>query len=141
MNTICKSAIAALALGAAAAPAAADYSIVEDKAFPSVVYIEFDPSTMPTIYTAPVGDPALPIIRGGADDAVQDPAAGQSSQDTARPDDRQSNDSDLTADQRADKKAEELVNSSPQQIEDIIINRKIEDEILKDFDNEMNTGN
>lgn len=135
MNNIAKTTLAALAFGiVGAAPAAADYSIVSDKAFPSVVYIEFDPSTLPQVYTAPGGAGAgLGVIRGGQADGVSGASAGQPSDQTSSTGNKQQA-APMSLDERAQNKVEDLMNSGPGKIENMIIDRQIEDQVLKDVD-------
>ena len=118
-----------------AAPALADYDIMADPAFPSVVYIEFDPSTMPDIYSAPVGDPALPVIGGGTvngDTGASSNAAPAA--DTRRDKKTSQASAELSPDQRAEQRVQELVSGGPKEIENIIIDREIEDRVLEGVD-------
>ncbi len=135
MNKFAKTTLAALAFGIiGAAPAAADYSIVSDKAFPSVVYIEFDPSTLPQVYTAPGGAGAgLGVIRGGQADGVSGGSAGQPADQTSSTGNKQQA-APMSLDERAQNKVEDLMNSGPGKIENMIIDRQIEDQVLKDVD-------
>jgi hypothetical protein len=133
MTKFAVAAIASVVAGLAAAPAVADYDIAKDPAFPSVVYIEFDPSTLPVVYTLPE-DPALPVIGGG----TVDTQGGSTS--NARPSDNgsRSNSSSsetLSLNERAQNKVEELVNSSPVELENKIIDREIEDQVMDDLMN------
>ncbi|WP_193176232.1 hypothetical protein [Oricola nitratireducens] len=135
MNKFAKTTLAALAFGIlGAAPAAADYSIVTDRAFPSVVYIEYDPSTLPQVYTAPGGAGAgLGVIRGGQADGVSGAPATQTSGQTSSTGNKQQA-APMSLDERAQKKVEDLMNSGPGKIENMIIDRQIEDQVLKDVD-------
>jgi hypothetical protein len=135
MNIFAKTTLTALAFGMlGAAPAAADYSIVTDRAFPSVVYIEYDPSTLPQVYTAPGSQSGgLGVIRGGQADGVSGGSAAQSSGQTSSTGNKQQA-APMSLDERAQKKVEDLMNSGPAKIENMIIDRKIEDEVLKDVD-------
>lgn len=62
-----------------ATPAIADYAIMEDPAFPSVIYFEFeDDGTLPQVISAPAGPPTVVITsptstttnNGGGDPAL-----------------------------------------------------------------------
>lgn len=135
MNIFAKTTLTALAFGMlGAAPAAADYSIVTDGAFPSVVYIEYDPSTLPQVYTAPGSQSGgLGVIRGGQADGVSGAPAGQPSDQTSSTGNKQQA-APMSVEERANQKVEDLMNSGPEKIENMIIDREIEDQVLKDFD-------
>lgn len=133
MTILARTAIAAAAAGLlAATPAAADYSIVEDAAFPSVVYIEFDPSTMPKVLTAPDSTSGLPMIQGGQADtnAAAPSSPSASTQDAPKPQDQNAS-SGGTIDQQIIKKIDDLAKSTPEQMEKKVIDRAIEDRILQ----------
>jgi hypothetical protein len=119
-----------------AAPALADYDIMADPAFPSVVYIEFDPSTMPNIYSAPVGDPALPVIGGGVVNGDTGGASGNAAPaaDTRRDKKTSQDNAELTPDDRAEQRVQELVSGGAEEIENIVIDREIEDRVLDGVD-------
>ena len=134
MNNIAKTTLAALAIGIlGAAPAAADYSIVSDNAFPSVVFIEFDPSTLPQVYTAPGGGASLGVIRGGQADGISGGSVAQPSDQTSSTGNKPQA-APMSLDERANQKVEDLMNSGPGKIENMIIDRQIEDQVLKDVD-------
>lgn len=135
MNRLAKFAVAALVAGVpVSASAQVEYTLEKDPAFPSVVYVEFDPSTMPQVYTAPSSGSGLPVIRGGEVDGNVSTPSGTSSSDTgAETSSTNSDDTTQSIDERAQSRVKELLDSGPQEIEDMIIDRKIEDQAIKDL--------
>jgi len=136
----------------ASAPAHADYVIEEDPAFPSVLFVEFDTTTTPKVYLAPSpGSIDMTIINGGdnpgqIDASTTDPTspdlqnADQAStdQDADEEEDDEDFDDDQTAstapiEQRIEDRLREL-DTSDTAVEDFIIERTIEDNILSDAD-------
>lgn len=140
----------ACALSAAAlltaAPASADYTIEDDPAFPSVIYIHFDPSTMPKVYLAPSsGDLDLSVINGGQVLDQIDASAPNADSPDLKSDDKaasakkkSSQDANQTAstsplEQRIDRRVEELSRDQPK-VEEMMIDREIEDRLLEESD-------
>ncbi|MCI5076677.1 hypothetical protein [Oricola sp.] len=126
------------------APARADYVIEEDPAFPSVIFIEFDPSSMPKIIVAPqAGQFNMPSIGGpglSPDQNSPDLQNADKPDDDSASDDRQQEEEDAakddvsaSADQRIEQRLEQLsVDTS--QIEDVIIQNEIDTRILENAD-------
>ncbi|GAB4359004.1 MAG: hypothetical protein Kow0026_20350 [Oricola sp.] len=135
MKRLAQFAVAALAAGApASAYAQVEYTIETDPAFPSVVYVEFNPDTLPKVYTAPGSGAGLPVIRGGeVDGSLSAPAPATDSGQTSSMK-NSGGGAVKSVDQRAQDRVKELLESSPQEIENKIIDRKIEDEALKGLD-------
>lgn len=120
---------------AAAGPASADYAIVEDSAFPSVVFIEFDPDTLPKVISVPGGASTLPLIEGGySSDADFVPAPARSGELDVKVDVKEQPAPVLSLDELAQRRVEELVNSDPAELEKKIIDREIEDRLLNDIE-------
>lgn len=130
MNHIHNIAAASLVAGLfVSAPAFADYDIVDDPAFPSVTFIEFDASTLPVVYTAPQNG-SLTVIGGGDAGTVR----GDASSSSTNSDRGGSSGSELSLDQRAEQRVRELVNSDADEIENLVIDREIEDRLIEDID-------
>ncbi|MAZ19096.1 MAG: hypothetical protein CL535_22585 [Ahrensia sp.] len=145
----------ASAVGAAAllyaAPAAADYTIDEDPAFPSVVYINFDVSTMPKVIMAPAGD-QMSVIHGGAmeiqnDVAVQPDQTDPNSPDLQKTDTAAKKNTDQTDDEQTasttplEKSVDQRVNDilgNQQKMEDIMIDADIENRLQEEADRLLN---
>ncbi|TCD13432.1 hypothetical protein [Oricola cellulosilytica] len=120
---------------AAAGSASSDYAIIEDSAFPSIVFIEFDPDTLPKVVSVPGGASTLPLIEGGyPSDADLVPAPTQSGSIDVEVDVRDEPAPVLSLDERAQQRVEELVNSDPVELENQIIDREIEDRLLDGID-------
>ncbi|QKV18916.1 hypothetical protein [Oricola thermophila] len=131
MNRLAKIASAALVVAMpGTATAEVVYSIEEDPAFPSVVFIEYDPSTLPEIQIAPDTGSGLPIIRGGAvDGSLTSPVGGSSASGSSGSTSSSADStSSLPAEERAASRIESL---TPQDVEDIVIQREIEDRVLE----------
>jgi hypothetical protein len=136
MNRLAKFAIAAIAAGVpVTASAQVEYSLNRDPAFPSVLYVEFDPSTLPQIYTAPEdGNGGLPVIRGGSTSGDMSAPASQPARDSGQTSSTNgSGGTTQSLDERAENRVKQLLDSSPQEIEDMIVDRKIEDQAIKDL--------
>jgi len=146
------SAVSAAAL-LSAAPAAADYTIDEDPAFPSVVYIHFDPATMPKVIMAPAGNQLSVIQRGemqiqgdvavapdqtdpDSPDLQNSDTASQNSDQQDQQDDEQTA-STTPLEQRIDDRVNELLDDQ-QKVEDIYIDRQIEDRLQEEADRLIN---
>lgn len=109
-----------------AAPASADYTILHDVAYPSVVYIEFDGSAQPTVIEAPTAnilstDPALPAVSSGEGQSGAAPAK----EEQAQQDDR-------TVEERVMDKVAEIDAMTPEELETTLEDNLIENEILDD---------
>ena len=125
--------VAALVVGAGPV-AAVDYEINGDVDFPSVVFIDFDPATMPVVLQAPKVS-ALPVIGGGRIDMQdQSPGADQRREDERSEEAAAGERRQARADQRAEARVDELSRPGSQELEDIIIDRGIEDRVLEEFD-------
>ncbi|MAS06144.1 MAG: hypothetical protein CL534_15885 [Ahrensia sp.] len=137
-----------------AAPAAADYTIDEDPAFPSVVYINFDAATMPRVIMAPAGD-RMSVIHGGAmeiqsDTAVQPDQTDPDSPDLNKTDTAAKDDADRTDEQDDEQTAsttplersvDQRVNDilgDQQKMEDIMIDADIENRLQEEADRLLN---
>jgi hypothetical protein len=142
MTKFAYAALAALAAGMmSTASMAADYEIVTDPEFPSVIFIEYDPSSMPHIMTVPEVNPGLPIIRGGQVDGNMtapapsgDTGAQSSTQSGQKVDSSTTSSNDnaeMSLDERAQKRTDELLQSDGKGLEDLMIDREIEDTVLK----------
>lgn len=133
---------AACAAVLAAAPAAADYVIEEDPAFPSVIYINFDASTMPLVLLAPqpgeFGRDGGQSPGAGTDytspDLINaDKAADDASDDAPEEEETVPDDVSASANQRIEDRVQELsVNSSA--VEDVIIKNEIDTRVLENVD-------
>ena len=136
----------------ASAPAHADYTIEEDPAFPSVLFVEFDTSTMPKVYMAPSpGSVGMTVINGGDNPAqidasttdpnspdLQNADQASTDQDADEEEDDEDFDDEQTAstspiEQRIEDRLREL-DESDTAVEDFIIERTIQDNILDDAD-------
>lgn len=134
-----------------AAPAAADYTIDEDPAFPSVVYINFDPATMPRVIMAPAGD-QMSLIHGGAmeiqnDVAVQPGQSDPNSPDLQKSDTAAKDNTDRTDDEQTasttplERSVDQRVNDilgDQQKMEDIMIDADIENRLQEEADRLLN---
>jgi len=131
MNRLAKFAIAALAAGVpATASAQVEYSLEMDAAFPSVVYVEFDPSTMPQIYVAPSSGSGLPVIRGGEVEGNISGATGQPVDPGKTSSSTGADETVQSLDDRAQNRVKELLGSDGKKLEDLIIDREIEDAVI-----------
>lgn len=152
----------ACALGAAgllsAAPAAADYTIDEDPAFPSVVYINFDAATMPKVIMAPAGD-RLSVIQRGEMEIQTDvavPAVPADQTDPNSPDlkstdsaaakdaadeedelDEEATASTTPLEQSVDQRVNDILGNQ-QKMEDIMIDADIENRLQEEADRLLN---
>lgn len=140
-------AFAAATLGAL--PAAADYTIDTDAAFPSVVYVNFDPATMPKVVMAPsASDFGLKVIDGSAMPAPTGPDPTSPDLKSKNDDSSSDDDSDDNADagddgaadqtsstgtfeQRAEDRLNEVV-SDRQALEDAVIDFEVEDRLREE---------
>ena len=123
--------IAMLAAAAAFLPASqamADYDIMGDAAFPSVVYIEFDPSTLPQIIIAPENGSGGPVVLGSQGSAVG--GSGSVSDSGSSSSSRQSASAPQSFQERANQRVNEIVQGGQKEVENTIIEREIEDTIL-----------
>ena len=150
----------ASAVGAAAllsaAPAAADYTIDEDPAFPSVVYVNFDATTMPKVIMAPAGD-RMSVIHGGALEIETDVAVPADQTDPNSPDLKNTDSADTAkddADNPDDPDEEATASTTPleksvdqrvndilgdqQKMEDIMIDADIENRLQEEADRLLN---
>jgi len=139
-----------------AASAAADYTIDEDPAFPSVVYINFDAATMPKVILAPAGD-RMSVIHGGALEIETDVAVPADQTDPNSPDlkntdsadaakddadnpddlDEEATASTTPLDKSIDERANEILGDQ-QKMEDIIIDAEIENRLQEEADRLLN---
>jgi hypothetical protein len=129
MNRLAKFAIAALAAGVpATASAQVEYTIEVDPAFPSVVYVEYDPSTLPQIYTAPEGGGRMPVIIDGG---YNDSGASGQPVDSGKTSSSSGGDETVQSlDDRARDRVNDLLQSDGKKLEDLIIDREIEDAVI-----------
>lgn len=132
MNRLAKYAIAALVAGIpASASAQVEYTLEIDTAFPSVLYVEFDPATMPQIYTAPGSGSGMPVIRGGSVEGDLSGAAPAQPVDKVATSSNSKKSSESGAlDDRVRSRVDDLVGADGQKLEDLMIDREIEDRVL-----------
>lgn len=143
------SAVGAVAL-LHAAPAAADYTIEEDAAFPSVIYVNFDSDSMPKVIMAPSArDYGLSVINGGqvqqtgvgapdptSPDLQSDDQAADTNKDSSSSSDNGGDDDTASVtplEQRIDQRVEEL-SRNQDKVEDLMIDREVEDRLLEETD-------
>jgi len=141
MNRLAKYTVAALVAGIpATASAQVEYSIEMDPTFPSVVYIEYDLSTLPQVYTAPESEDGPPVIRGGDvnDGAAASPSSDSQDRDSADRTQTSSNGSNGSGGGSFDQRASDRLNqlgTSPKEIENMILEREIEDRVYDQIQN------
>lgn len=132
MNSIAKFAVAALAAAIpASASAQVEYTLEMDTAFPSVLFVEFDPDTMPQIYVAPGSGAGMPVIRGGRVDGNVSGGAPAPAVDTeTTSSNAKGTGASKSVDDRARDRVGDLLGSDGKKLEDLIIDREIEDRVL-----------
>jgi len=123
---------AASALSAAAiVPASADYSILEDSTLPSVVFIEFEgEAAEPTIIPAP----ASSVTRGGSSSSSSSSKSGGNDPQLIKPDEKAASNKGRSVEDRVNEKIAELEAGSPESVEEILIDNKIENRVLEEVD-------
>ncbi len=114
---------------AAMAPAFADYSILEDSTLPSVVFIEFEgEAAEPAIIEAPA-----PSVTSGGSSSSSSQGGGNDPQ-VVKPEEKAASTPRRSVEDRVNEKIAELEANSPESVEDILIDKEIEDRVLEGVD-------
>ena len=116
---------------AAIAPASADYSILEDSTLPSVLFIEFEgeAAAEPSIIEAPVPS----VTSGGSSSSSSSSGSGNDPQ-LIKPDQKAASNKGRSVEDRVNEKIAELEAGSPESVEEILIDNKIENRVLEEID-------
>lgn len=115
---------------AAIAPASADYSILEDSTLPSVLFIEFEgEAAEPSIIEAP----APSVTSGGSSSSSSSSGSGNDPQ-LIKPDQKAASNKGRSVEDRVNEKIAELEAGSPESVEEILIDNKIENRVLEEID-------
>lgn len=113
----------------AAAPALADYSILEDSSLPSVLFVEFEGEVAePSVIEAPA-----PSVSSGGSSSSSSPSSSSSEPKVVKPEETSSSKGKSVED-RVNEKIAELEAGSPESIEEILIDNKIENRVLEEVD-------
>ncbi len=113
---------------AAAFPASADYSIIEDSSLPSVLFIEFEGD----VAVGSDGSAGTVTLGGGASSSS---GGGSSSEPRViSPDGNDQSSERKSISDRVTEKLAELEAASPESLEDIVIDNEIETRVLEEAD-------
>lgn len=116
---------------AAIAPAAADYSILEDSTLPSVVFIEFEgEAAEPSVIEAP----APSVTSGGYSSSSSSSSNGSNDPQLVKPDEKAASNKGRSVEDRVNEKIAELEAGSPESVEEILIDNKIENRVLEEVE-------
>lgn len=123
----------------AAAPAAADYTILEDTSMPSVVFIEFDGDEIsPTVISAPgngasaVVDPALPPVSRNNRNASSGSEEGTNMVKPQASAGGNNGSENKSVEDRVNEKIAEL-EKTEKQIEKDVVNEVVDDKVLDEL--------
>ncbi|WP_421853236.1 hypothetical protein [Oricola sp.] len=134
MTRLAKAALlsAAVTIAATAPATAVDYEINTDVDFPSVVFIDFDPATMPVVLEAPKVS-SLSVI-GGGQSASPDQQADAPKSEESRTSEEAGERKSASFNDRAESRLEELSRPGSTEFEDRLIDREIEDRFLEEVE-------
>ena len=117
---------------AAIAPASADYSILEDSTLPSVLFIEFEGEA---VEPAVIEAPAASVTSGGSSSSSSSSSSGGGNDpQLIKPAEKAASNKGRSVEDRVNEKIAELEAGSPESVEEILIDNKIENRVLEEVD-------
>ncbi len=124
---------AATAMTAVTLPAQAGYTIYEDAALPSVLFVEFDGPDQPSdaVIPAPVLSSAPVTIQGGPDAGIDNDADGRTLSDAGG---NGGGGASGGGEQSFDTRMDDALRIDDARVREVIVDDLIRDEILSDFE-------